>query len=634
MKKLLISLFIPVMFAASCGQNNTVNSPNPADYGKESVLYNDWDRAVRIDVDMQNMYVSTPTKIEKPIDLYMAMSLALKYNYTRRLISYEDSIIRAGKSPVNRLPEIVSHAGYINETNSGMSPDLKVAWNMLDISMVYCLSRDNDYKASVAFEESRKVIHNILQETRTLYWKTLTAQRLLPVIDDMTEYMTLEVDDMNAKAKALEKKGENPEVGQLVKKRQYMEAIKNLSALKRDMETAQTRLASLMGLHPSTEFKLVGSEYGNFDLPKIRNSLADLEWLALSNRPELREHDLAVNAERMKLVIKDFKDPGLKKYKNDPDFYNRLWSKKARELGMSVFEDPANPNALDMEHLRRQRMSALILSQVYIAWAQYMSAVEDYQINMEIASTSENIAEDFTIADGSKTEKSQLEASRAIEDEVKAFKSYADLQESLGNLYATIGLDAIPYYMLNEKPSKIAVYLRNTLEKWAKGDFMPDNRPYLLNIPAKRPPVNLSSGDLLPDVNAETGSKITIKIPDSAMSRMDFDGKVISRAGMIDDKPLPKWLTYNEETRTFYGTAMPGSEGTYNLKVYFSDEKGSVAYMTFKIIVKEVYVPSLTLKGQTQGTTATVLKRCVGSNCKDEYIVEEAVGEDVRTTAQ
>lgn len=152
------------------------------------------------------MYVSTPTKIEKPIDLYMSMALALKYNYTRRLITYEDSIIRAGRSPVNRLPEIVSHAGYINDTNSSMSPDLKVAWNMLDISMVYCLSQDKEYKASVAFEESRKVIHNILQETRTLYWKTLTAQRLLPVIDDMTEFMTLEVDDMNAKAKELEQK--------------------------------------------------------------------------------------------------------------------------------------------------------------------------------------------------------------------------------------------------------------------------------------------------------------------------------------------------------------------------------------------------------------------------------------------
>ena len=308
--------------------------------------------------------------------------------------------------------------------------------------------------------------------------------------------------------------------------------------------------------------------------------------------------------------------------------------KQARELGMSVFEDPASPNALDMEHLRRQRMTALILSQVYVAWAQYMSAVEDYQINMEIASTSENIAEDFTIADGSKAEKSQLEASRAIEDEVKAFKSYADLQESLGNLYATIGLDAIPYYMLNEKPSKIAVYLRNTLEKWGKGDFMPDNRPYLLNIPAKRPPVNLSSDTLLPDVKGETGKKITVKVPDSALARMDFEGQVISRAGTIDDKPLPKWLTYNEETRTFNGTAMPGQEGTYNLKVYFSDEKGNVAYMTFKITIKEVYVPSLTVKGQVPGSTATVLKRCVGSNCKDDYIIEDAVGNDIRTSAQ
>lgn len=96
MKKLLISLLVPVVFAASCGQNGTVSSPDPAGYSPEAVLYNDWDRAVRIDVDMQNMYVSTPTKIEKPIDLYMSMALALKYNYTRRLITYEDSIIRAG----------------------------------------------------------------------------------------------------------------------------------------------------------------------------------------------------------------------------------------------------------------------------------------------------------------------------------------------------------------------------------------------------------------------------------------------------------------------------------------------------------------------------------------------------------
>lgn len=640
MKKLLISLLSVVVLVSACGRDKTAtpsatNNRASVAYDPEAVAYNEWDRAVRIDADMQNMFISTPRKIEKPIDMYMAMALALKYNYTRRLVNYEDSLIRAGKSPVNRLPEIVSHAGYINQTNSSaISPDLKVAWNVLDMTMVYCQTRDADYKSSVAFEESRKVIHNILQETRTLYWKTLTAQKLLPVADDMIEFMTLEVDEMNTQAKQLAAHNETPALEQLVKKRKYMESIKKLSALKRDLETAQTRLASLMGMHPSTDFKLVGSEYGNFELPKVKNSLSDLEWLALNNRPELREHDLGSNPQQLKLVIKELKQPTEQEYKNDPQRYNRMLSKQAREIGYSVYEDINNPNVQDLAVLRRQRMTSLILSQVYVAWAQYMSAVEDYQINMEIANTSENIAEDFTIAKGTKDEKAQLEAARAIGDEVKAFKAYADLQDSLGNLYVSIGLDAIPYYMLNEKPSKIAVYLRDSMQKWGDGDFLPDNRPYLLKIPAKRPPVNLSSSEKLPDIKIETGRRVKVIIPQELVDRMNFKGRVISRSGLIDDRALPRWLHYNEDTYTFEGTPMPGQEGLYNIKTYFSDEQGSVGYTTFKIRVINVFVPSMSVQGQNKGSSAVVLKRCIGAQCKDAYIESKTVGSDVKTSAK
>lgn len=630
MKKLLISILSVAFLLTACGRHKTVapavdNPPLSKGasvvYNPEAATYNEWDRAVRIDTDMQNMFISTPRKIEKPIDMYMAMALALKYNYTRRLVNYEDSLIRAGTSPVNRLPEIVSHAGYINQTNSSaISPDLKVAWNVLDMTMVYCQTRDADYKSSVAFEESRKVIHNILQETRSLYWRTLAAQKLLPVTDDMIEFMTLEVDDMNATAKQLAEKNEQQPVDLLVKKRQYMEAIKKLSSLKRDLETAQTRLSSLMGMHPSTEYELVGSEYGNFELPKIKTSLSDLEWLALNNRPELREHDLGNNPKDLKVIIQEFKQPSEAEYRSDPARYNRMWSKQAKEIGYSVYEDINNPNLKDLAALRRQRMSSLILSQVYVAWAQYMSAVEDYQINMEIANTSENIAEDFTIAKGTKDEKAQLEAARAIGDEVKAFKAYADLQDSLGNLYVSIGLDAIPYYMLNEKPSNIAVYLHNSMQKWGEGDFMPDNRPYLLQVPAKRPPVNLSSSDKLPNIKVETGQHFKVTIPQEMVDRMNFKGKVISRSGLIDDNPLPRWLSYNEETRTFEGTPMPGQEGIYEVKTYFIDESDNIGYTSFKIKVVNVFVPSMNVTGQNSDSSAMVLKRCVGSNCNDNYI--------------
>ena len=625
MKK-LFCFAASLLMLASChleGYNaNRGQQPAPA-------YYSDWDRAIRIDVDMQNMYLNTPRKIERPIDMYMAMALALKYNYTRRMISYEENLLKAGNSSFAQLQEILNNAGYINTNNSAhLSPDLKIAWNILDLSTVYYQTSDPSFKANVAFEQSRKVIHNILQETRLLYWQTLTAQRLLPVINDMTEYMTLEVDEMNSAARELAAKNESPSREALVKKRKYMEAVKNLSALKHNLETAQNRMASLMGFHPSTDFKLVGAQYGNFELPEIRSNLSQLEWLALSNRPELRVHDLISSTEDKEIIIRQFREKNQNKYQNNPR-YNRQWSKQGCEIGMNVIEEVRKENAATLESLRRQRMTSLILNQVYVSWALYMAAVEDYQINMEIAATSENIAEDYTIADGAKNEQSQLEAARAIEDEVKAFSSYVDVQEALGNMYATIGLDALPYYMLGEKPSKIALYLRATMEKWNEGKFLPDNRPYLMNIPSKRPPVNLSSSTVLPDVVVETGQPIHINVPLDLFEKLGWKGKVKTRAGLIDDSRLPKWLHYDENSWVFSGKAMPKDGGVYHIKIYGVDDSGNVAYATFKLTVREVYVPSLRLRGLTDGRKATVLKRCHGANCKDAYINPDDLGKEV-----
>ena len=86
-----------------------------------SAYYSDWDRAVRADVDMQNMYIGTPSKISKPIDMYMAMALALKYNYTRRLASYSENLIKTNIN-VSSLPMMAENLGYENATNSEAVP--------------------------------------------------------------------------------------------------------------------------------------------------------------------------------------------------------------------------------------------------------------------------------------------------------------------------------------------------------------------------------------------------------------------------------------------------------------------------------------------------------------------------------
>lgn len=623
--KRLLCLIAGILTVISCAENRkeVPHSDIQVSYSApDPTYYSDWDSAIRYDADMQNMYATTPTKIEKPIDMYMTMALALKYNYSGRMVRYQESLIKTGKTTYSALPEIVSKAGYVNTNYSDTSPDLKVAWNILDISTLHYMNKDPALRQSIATEESRKVIQNILQEARVLYWKALTAQRLLPVVDDTIEHITLDVDEMNIAAKELAKQGLTPDTEQLIKKRKYMEAVKKLSNLKRDMETAHERLASLMGLHPQTQFTLAGKEYGNFALPDIKSNLSRLEWLALTNRPELKVHDLITSSDDLELIINSFRDDNGSGYKNNPSAYNQQWCTAAKEASMAVYENvrQASDEKI-MNDLRRQRMTSLILNQVYIAWARYTSSMEDYQIAMEIAGTSENIAEDITTSKGSHAQKSQLEAARAIADEVKASLAYVDFQDSLGALYATIGLDAVPYYMLNESPSKIAVSLYETLEKWRHGEFVPENRPYLMNIPSHRPPVNLSSNTALPDVTYGTGEHIKIVVPRSVFDKMGWKlGDYTTKAGLADDTSLPKWLKYSDAGMVFTGLAMPGDGGVYPIKIYAMDNKNNIAYLTFKLTIVESYVPSMNVRGLNRSRQATVMKQCEGAQCTDDTL--------------
>ena len=247
---------------------------------------------------------------------------------------------------------------------------------------------------------------------------------------------------------------------------------------------------------------------------------------------------------------------------------------------------------------------------------------------MEIASVSEDIAEDVSLKNGHKSEKTLLEGSRAIIDEVKAFQAYAEVQDSLGNLYATIGLDAIPLTVLDRKPSQIAIALRKTMEEWRKGVFIPDDRPRPSEVPGRRPAINLS-GEWMPDVSHETGQRIHITIPQKIFTKMKIDGEFTTRASLTNHKPLPRWLKYDPQTYTFSGIAMPSNEGIYPIKIYISDSSNRLGYIEFRLKIVEVYEESMRIRGLTEGSRATVLKRCVGKHCKDKYVDESEIGTDV-----
>ena len=611
MKKYICFIGAVVSFLTACSvykEEPVVEAPVMSAY------YSDWDRAVRADVDMQNMYIGTPSKISKPIDMYMAMALALKYNYSRRLASYRENLIKTN-IPVSALPTMAENLGYENTANSSAIPaDLKVSWNLLDLSSLYY---QNAAFAQDVFaeEQSRKVINNIMLEARTLYWKALAAQRLLPVIDDMNEYLVRVVDELSARSNELIKTGKNPSTNLLLKKRKYLENIKQLAELRRTFETAQAEFAGLLGMYPSTEIKLAGAEYGNLPVPSMRAKLQQLEWLALTNRPELRAFDAITTKEELELVIKDMDFIDNSDYNQDPNYYNRKWTKESNDLSMNVFEDIRFQGQTTYNSLARQRLTHIVLNQVYLSWALYQSAVEDYYLNLGVATTSEDIAEDITDKEGANKTISHLESARAIADEANAFLSYLDVQESIGRLYASIGMDPVPLDMISENPSRIAIQIRETLDKWKEGIFVAstvDNAP----MSNKKPPLDISSRSLVPDVVVGAGYDLNVQIPDQVFEQINWKGDYKTVAGSLDDAGLPDWLKYNEKTHTFTGHPSLDDAGSYRIKVYALDNSGNSAVLSFTITVNNVYIQTMEYKGLTGYRRAKVYHKCkVGTPC-------------------
>ena len=246
----------------------------------------------------------------------------------------------------------------------------------------------------------------------------------------------------------------------------------------------------------------------------------------------------------------------------------------------------------------------------------YQSAVENYYLSMGVATTSEDIAEDITTQEGSNRTISHLESARAIIDEANAFLAYIDVQEAIGRLYASVGMDAVPPYMLNENPSSIAVQIHESFDKWRDGIFYSAPKGVQLSLSGKKPPVDVSSQALVPNLVVGTGSAVSITIPDAAFSKIVWKGPYKTTAGSFGAINLPQWLSYNPDTKTLMGIPSLEDEGSYLIKIYALDDHGTSAVLSFTITVNNLYVHTMEYKGLTGYRRAKVYHRCVaGEPC-------------------
>jgi len=94
---------------------------------------------------------------------------------------------------------------------------------------------------------------------------------------------------------------------------------------------------------------------------------------------------------------------------------------------------------------------------------------------------------------------------------------------------------------------------------------------------------------LIKNQTAVAGQPFTFIIPDNIFFDDDSDIALTYSATLINGNPLPSWLRFNQETRTFSG--IPAETGDLTIRVVVADKEGATAFCPVKIFITTNSVP-------------------------------------------
>ncbi|MFV1853069.1 MAG: TolC family protein [Thalassospira sp.] len=461
------------------------------------------DDTARVAEDLDRLFAKQET-ISGPLSLEEAIARALKYNLDHRLKLMEEAVAmgQLDVANVNLLPSIVGSSDWTrrskqdatyNEDKTSTSTssdknvrdsDLTVSWNVLDFAIGYMRAHQQADMALIVKERRRQVIHNVINDTRSAYWRAAAAERALiqfePVLEEVRAALS------RAETQVRERVG--APLDALTYQEDLLLTLRELETRRRQLVEARTELAVLMNIHPDSEFTIqaaVSSERG--PLPTIMETAEELELEALKNRSELRSeaYQMRINQQEAKIAIVQMV-PGLNfsagiNHTTDSYKVNSKWYEGAINLSwnlMQVFKAPANmrlaDSQIELSEVRRLALSMAVISQVNIAQLRFAHSKRDYELADKIASVQDNIAETIDASQSANAvgEAQSIRADvRALLSNLQRDMAYADMQASYGRLFASIGADPFPSEIPNDTVDSLAEAVSEVLARWNRGEF-------------------------------------------------------------------------------------------------------------------------------------------------------------------
>jgi len=450
-----------------------------------------------------------------PVGLSEAIARALKFNYDSQLALAEvtQQERQMDVALMQLMPRLAADAGYEwrNNDNAAESvseltgqrsldysystqrdhatADLQFSWNLLDVGVSYFQARQQGYRALVAVERRRKVINNIVKETRAAYWKAATAQRLLPKIDPVL----VEAEKALRNSRAIHQDGLQPPMQALEYQQSMLQVISQLRRIRTDLMSSRSQLAALINAPSASDLVLAAPETAPPAWPAV--DVRKLETLGLALRPELREEAYQEKIDRQnvyKEIVKMM--PGVSllaslNYDSNKYLWNDTWADAGVRVSYNLVNIIEGPQAIkaaeagvDVAKVRRLALSVAVLTQVNLAYQQLertremldtATAVDDVQ--QQISTLAQNSSNLNATSDSERIRRFLNSTAAQLEHD----HALSDAHAALGNLYAAIGVDLVPASVDTKDLDGLTQKVDLAIANWEAGRLppLPDVEP-------------------------------------------------------------------------------------------------------------------------------------------------------------
>lgn len=440
-----------------------------------------------------------------PVDLYEAMARALKYNLEARVELMHKMLAQTqlDLSHYAMLPRLAANAGFDGRSNfSGgtayslltgqqvlqpftsaekniFSADLSLSWNVLDFGLSYLRAKQAADDVLIADEERRRVANRVMQDVRIAYWRAVSAERILPSLKLLDEWVKAALD----KAQAVQDERLNSPLVPLQYKLDLLNTQRYIQQLFRELNTAKLQLAALINLPPEQEkdLALIVPER-EAQTVKLPPDMAVLEDRALVARPELRMIDYRrrINAQEARAAILEMM-PSLnllvgENYNSNKFLFNNHWAAYAARASwnlLNLLRYPARAKTIQAQdkvlHTQNLALTMAVLSQVHVSVAQVAHAKKEVSTAALYYDTQSQITEQTRLAwrTARLSEQALLrERVAQVAAQLRYDAVEAEAQTAWAALLAAVGEDVLPNDLEQEQSlSDLALQLRT---RWKK----------------------------------------------------------------------------------------------------------------------------------------------------------------------